>query len=61
LREKPLTPAAYNPEITDECASLVLRLLAKDRKDRPRDFHEFQAAFRTTRLLKGEKIERPAM
>jgi serine/threonine protein kinase len=58
LREKPVTPAAYNPDITDEFANLILRMLAKDKKERPQNFAEFLAAFRMMRVFKSDKLER---
>ncbi len=58
LRETPVTPQSHNPNITDECAKLILRLLSKKRDDRPHDFQEFMANFRTTRVFKGDKLER---
>lgn len=61
MRERPTSPVVYNPEVTDECGNLIVRLLAKDGKDRPRDFHELLSAFRSIRVFRGEKIERPEM
>src|SRR5262249_51863830 len=58
LREVPVTPQSHNPNVTDECAKLILRMLGKKRDDRPRDFQEFLGAFRTTRVFKGDKLER---
>jgi eukaryotic-like serine/threonine-protein kinase len=58
LRDVPVTPQSHNPNVTDECAKLILRMLAKKRDDRPRDFNEFLGAFRTTRVFKGDKLER---
>lgn len=58
LREKPVTPASYNPDVTDECASLILRLLSKDKKERPQNFAEFLSVFRTIRVYKTDKLER---
>ena len=49
--EKPATPIVHNPEITTEFADLVLRMLAKKREERLKDFHEFMAKFRGLRLL----------
>ena len=33
--EKPAPPSAYNPDVTDEFAAFVLKLLAKKKEDRP--------------------------
>ncbi len=57
LREKPVPPKTYNPEISDEFNELVLRLLNKKKEDRPKDFFEILAALRTTRVFKGDKLE----
>lgn len=51
--EKPTTPKAHNPEVADEFAELVLRMLAKKREDRPRDFHEVLMKLRTIRVYKN--------
>ena len=42
--EKPSTPQIYNPDVTDEFAALILRMLAKKKEDRPKDFHEILIA-----------------
>lgn len=61
LREKPVTPASFNPDVTDECANLIMRMLAKDRKERPQNFAEFLSTFRTIRVYKTDKVERSMM
>jgi serine/threonine protein kinase len=53
--EKPVTPQVYNPEVTNECAELILHMLAKKREGRPRDFHEVLMKLRTIKVLKNEK------
>jgi eukaryotic-like serine/threonine-protein kinase len=58
ISEKPLTPQAHNPEVTDEFADLVLRMLAKKKQDRPRDFHEVLMAMRTMKVFKSESPQR---
>jgi eukaryotic-like serine/threonine-protein kinase len=58
ITEKPVSPHFHNPEITDEVAALVLRMLAKKREDRPRDFHEIVAALRSIRVYKGDPAPR---
>src|SRR5437763_1281175 len=40
IAEKPLTPRQIDPNISEEFAGLVLRMLAKKKDERPRDFHE---------------------
>src|SRR5262249_62435562 len=54
IAEKPVTPQAHNPDVTDEFAALVLRMLAKKREDRPRDFHEVLMQLRTLKAYKSE-------
>src|SRR5262249_11986703 len=51
LTEKPTSPQVYNPEIGDDLANLILRLLNKKREERPKDFHEFLAKFRGLRTI----------
>jgi serine/threonine protein kinase len=53
ISEKPITPRQYNPDVTDEFADLILRMLAKKREDRPRDFHEVLMAMRGIRVFKS--------
>jgi serine/threonine protein kinase len=55
ISEKPSTPRAYNPDIGDEFADLVLKMLAKKKEDRPRDFHEVLMAMRNMRVFKDDK------
>jgi serine/threonine-protein kinase len=40
LTEKPPTPIAYNPDVTDGFAALVLKMMAKKKEDRFANFHE---------------------
>jgi serine/threonine protein kinase len=54
ITEKPATPQAYNPDVSDEFAALILRMLAKKREDRPRDFHEILMALKGMRIFKGD-------
>jgi serine/threonine protein kinase len=55
LIEKPVTPQSFNPEVTNEFADLVLRMLGKRREDRPRDFHEVLMKLRTIKVYKETK------
>ncbi len=57
LREMPASPKTYNPQVTDEFAKLVMSMLEKKRENRPRDLHEFVAAFRNVRVFQGDKLE----
>ncbi len=57
LVEKPVTPCVHNPDVTEEFANLVLRMLAKKREDRPRDFHEVLMQLRTIRVFKTQETK----
>jgi serine/threonine protein kinase len=61
LAEKPSSPQLYNRDITDDFAQLVLRMLAKKKQDRPKDFHEVLMALRTIRVFKSETPPPPEM
>ena len=50
--EKPVSPQIHNPDISDDFAALVLRMLAKKRDQRPKDFHEVLMQLRTMRVFK---------
>ena len=52
--EKPLSPQVHNPDITNEFAGLVLKMLGKKREERPKDFHEVLMAMRTMRIFKSQ-------
>jgi serine/threonine-protein kinase len=58
--EKPQSPKLYNHDITDEFAELVLRMLAKKKQDRPRDFHEVLMALRTMKVFKSQTAQKSA-
>jgi serine/threonine protein kinase len=53
ITEKAVTPRQYNPDVTEQFADLVLRMLAKKREDRPKDFHEVLIAMRGLQVFKG--------
>jgi serine/threonine protein kinase len=53
--EKPISPRHYNPEVTEEFADLILRMLAKKKEDRPRDFHEVLMQLRGVRIYSPKK------
>jgi eukaryotic-like serine/threonine-protein kinase len=55
IKEKPMSPQYYNPEVTKEFADLVLRMLAKKKEERPRDFHDVLMQLRSTRLFGAKK------
>jgi serine/threonine protein kinase len=52
ITEKPLPPQSFNPNVTDEFGALVLKMLAKKKEDRFKDFHEVMMALRTMRVFK---------
>jgi serine/threonine protein kinase len=54
IKELPATPVQHNPDVTKEFGELVLRMLAKKREDRPRDFHEVLMAMRTMKVFKSD-------
>jgi serine/threonine-protein kinase len=51
IAEPPTSPQVYNPDVSDDLANLVLKMLAKKREERFKDFHEFLAKFRGIRFL----------
>lgn len=55
ITEKPSSPKFYNPEVTDQFADLVLRMLAKKKEERPRDFHEVLMQLRSIRVYGPKK------
>jgi serine/threonine protein kinase len=57
IAEKPVSPQMYNPDVTDDFAKLVLRMLAKKREERPRDFHEVLMALKGMKVYKSEKSQ----
>jgi serine/threonine protein kinase len=56
--EKPVNPRTHYPDITEDFAALILRMLEKKRDDRPRDFHEVLMALRNLRVLKGQPAKK---
>jgi serine/threonine-protein kinase len=56
--EKPVNPRSHNPDVTEDFAALVLRMLEKKREDRPRDFHEVLMQLRNMRVFKGQPARR---
>jgi serine/threonine protein kinase len=55
ITEKPLSPRTYNSEVTEQFADLILRMLAKKKEDRPRDFHEVLMQLRNIRIFNPKK------
>lgn len=60
ITEKPTSPQVHNPDVTDEFAALTLKMLAKKKEDRPKDFHEVLMALRTMQVFKQEKKQEGA-
>jgi serine/threonine protein kinase len=54
ITEKPQSPQVFNPDVSDEFAALILRMLEKKRENRPRDFHEVLMALRGMRIYKSD-------
>ena len=50
--EKPVTPRVKNPEVTEEFAGLVLKMMEKKKERRPKDFHEVLMAMRSMKIFK---------
>jgi serine/threonine protein kinase len=58
MLEKPASPQHYNPDVTDQFAALVLKMIAKKKEERPRDFHEVLMALREMRVFKSEVLQK---
>ena len=54
--EKPVPPSNYNKDLTDEFSALVLKMMAKKREDRPKNFHEVLIELRKVKIFKDEKV-----
>jgi serine/threonine protein kinase len=54
ITERAVSPQTYNPDVTDEFGALVVRMLAKKKEERPRDFHEVLMKLRTMKVFKSE-------
>lgn len=51
--EKPASPVAFNPDLTDEFGTFVLKMLAKKMTDRPANFHEVLMELKKIRIFKS--------
>jgi eukaryotic-like serine/threonine-protein kinase len=58
ITEKPINPRQINPDITDDFAALVMRMLEKKKEDRPRDFHDVLMQLRNLRVLKSQPAKK---
>jgi eukaryotic-like serine/threonine-protein kinase len=54
LSEKPASPQIHNPDVSDEFAKLILRMLAKKKEERPESFHEVLMQMRPMKLFKSD-------
>ncbi|MFO0801560.1 MAG: serine/threonine-protein kinase [Gemmataceae bacterium] len=54
--EKAASPVMHNKDLTDEFGALVLKMMAKKREDRPKNFHEVLIELRKVKIFKDEKI-----
>jgi len=59
IAEKPASPQAHNPDLTDEFCDLVLQMLAKKREQRLPDFHQVLMKLRTIKIYKSEAASKP--
>ncbi len=53
LAEKPSPPSVYNADLTDAFSNFVVRMLAKDKKDRPLNFHEVMIELKKMPIYKS--------
>ncbi len=58
MTEKVTSPQVYNPDVTDEFAALVVRMLAKKKEERPRDFHEVLMQLRNMQIFKSAAVQK---
>ena len=56
LKSPPPAPIACNDLITPEFSELILRLMAKDKQDRPQSIDEFLNSFRSMRVYRARKV-----
>jgi serine/threonine protein kinase len=54
LSEKATSPQIHNPDVSDEFAKLILRMLAKKKEERPESFHEVLMQLRPMKLFKSD-------
>lgn len=56
VAQKPDNPQVYNPDIGDEMAALILKMLAKKPEDRPQTCHDVMMTLRKIRVYKSQPI-----
>lgn len=54
ITEKPVTPASYNKDLTDDFCNLILKMLSKKRDDRPESFHEVLRTLNHIKIYKNQ-------
>ncbi|MFO0863958.1 MAG: serine/threonine-protein kinase [Gemmataceae bacterium] len=54
ITEKPVSPASYDKNLTDQFCELVLKMLAKKREDRPESFHEVLRTLNAIKIYKNQ-------
>ncbi len=54
MRQVPVSPIAFNKEITQEFSDLVLEMIRKKPADRPQDLHHFLSRFAKVRIFQGD-------
>jgi eukaryotic-like serine/threonine-protein kinase len=57
LSDKPVAPQVLNPDVTKEFSDLVLRMLAKKKEERPKDFHEVLMKLKTIKVFKSQTTQ----
>jgi eukaryotic-like serine/threonine-protein kinase len=55
---KPESPQSHNPDVSDDMAALVLRMLAKKKEDRPQNCHDVMMTLRKIKIYKSQPIPR---
>jgi serine/threonine-protein kinase len=55
---RPDSPVVYNPDISDEMAALILKMLAKKPEDRPQTCHDVMMTIRKIKIYKSQPIPR---
>jgi serine/threonine protein kinase len=58
FKEKPAPPSAFNSDVTDEFSAFVLKLIAKQKTDRPAHFHEVLMELRKVRQIYKSQPEK---
>lgn len=59
LFEKPTSPQAYCPDLSDDFSKFILRMMAKKKEERPSNFHEVLMELRKIKLFKKANPEPP--